>query len=136
MAFTIYMIYQQAVEAIKKNQEMLAAQETLKKKQEEKKKEAIRIIGDLRKRKQDMLDEQIKSQKKLISKLENKKITMKPEEVAECMSLIKAIQVQIERIKKDLEETAPKSQDIPKSKEEVLNSFTFVILLAKQIISI
>ncbi|OXA53251.1 RNA-binding protein 26 [Folsomia candida] len=108
----------QAVEAIKKNQEMLAAQETLKKKQEEKKKEAIRIIGDLRKRKQDMLDEQIKSQKKLISKLENKKITMKPEEVAECMSLIKAIQVQIERIKKDLEETAPKSQDIPKSKEE------------------
>lgn len=105
---------------------MLAAQETLKKKQEEKKKEAIKIISDLRKRKQDMLDEQIQAQKKLISKLENKKNAMKQEEITECMTLIKAIQVQIEKIKKDLEDTAPKAVlNTPKSKEEVLALFTY-----------
>lgn len=63
----------QAAAAIKKGQELLAAKEKLKKNQEEKKKEVMKITQDLRKRKQDLLEKQLASQKLLIEKLEKSK---------------------------------------------------------------
>ena len=73
---------------------------------------------DLRKRKQDMLHEQIEQQKKLIAKLELCK--NKPEKDS-LMSLIKSLQESIENIKKDLDSSAkPQPSSLtPKPKEEV-----------------
>lgn len=60
----------QAVAAIKKGQEMLAVKEKLKKNQEEQRKEALKLTQNLRKRKQELLEKQLASQKVLIKKLE------------------------------------------------------------------
>ena len=91
-------------------------------------------MGDLRKRKQDMLYEQIEQQKKLIAKLELCK--NKPEKDS-LMSLIKSLQESIEGIKKDLDSSAkPQPSSLtPKPKEEVagvvsLKLFAFVCKLS------
>ena len=97
-------ISKQAVEAIKKSQEQLAAQEQLKRLREEKKIENMKLLSDLTKKKQTMLAEQIGQQKKLIHKLESN--TLKPEEKEQLMQLIKSLQESIETIKKGLDETA------------------------------
>lgn len=64
----------QANAAIKKGQEILMAKEQLKKKQEEKRKEAVKLTHDLLKRKQDLLDKQLKQQHVLIDKLSKGKL--------------------------------------------------------------
>jgi len=122
------------VEAIRKSQELLAAQENLKKLQEQKKQEVLKMNNDLRKRKQTMMEEQIEQQKKLIAKFEGSKDRMKPEEKEELLTLIKSLHESVEKIKKDLDDTNP---NIPKqqpgfqglkSKEEVLLE-DFIILI-------
>jgi len=85
---------------------MLAAQESFKKAQEEKKKEAMKLINDLRTRKQNMMREQLEQQKKLIAKLEAGKGVMKQEERDKLMDLMKSLQESIETLKKDLEENS------------------------------
>ncbi|CAG7718477.1 unnamed protein product [Allacma fusca] len=106
----------QAVEAIKKSQEALSTLEHQKKVKEESQRNARKLMVDLRKRKQDMLHEQIEQQKKLISKLELCKT--KPEREG-LMTLIKSLQESIEGIKKDLDTSKNQSPSIaPKIKEE------------------
>lgn len=60
----------QAAAAIKKGQELLAAQEKLKKSQEEQRKEVLKIKNNLRKKKQELLEKQLSEQKILIEKME------------------------------------------------------------------
>ncbi|ODM99502.1 RNA-binding protein 26 [Orchesella cincta] len=113
----------QAVEAIRKSQELLAAQENLKKLQEQKKQEVLKMSNDLRKRKQVMMEEQIEQQKKLIGKFEHSKDKMKPEEKESLLNLIKSLQESVEKLKRDLDESNPNISKQPgfqglKSKEE------------------
>ncbi|CAL8104757.1 unnamed protein product [Orchesella dallaii] len=113
----------QAVEAIRKSQELLAAQENLKKLQEQKKQEVLKMSNDLRKRKQTMMEEQIEQQKKLIAKFEHSKDRMKPEEKDSLLGIIKSLQESVERLKRDLDESNPNISKQPgfqglKSKEE------------------
>ncbi|XP_031776824.1 RNA-binding protein 26 isoform X2 [Nasonia vitripennis] len=83
--------------AIKKNQEMLAAKETLKKKQEEKRKEAMKLTADLRKRKQELLDKQLIELKSLIERAEKS-----PDQKDAIMETIKTVQSSIDSLRKDL----------------------------------
>ena len=48
------------------------------------------------------LDKLIEEQKKLLTRLEEKKATMKPEERAEMMNLLKSLTSSIEKAKEDL----------------------------------
>ncbi|KAG7214031.1 hypothetical protein KM043_001398 [Ampulex compressa] len=83
--------------AIKKNQEILAAKETLKKKQEEKRKEALKLTADLRKRKQELLDKHLVEIRALIEKAEKN-----PEQKDAIMATIKTMQQSIDNLRKDL----------------------------------
>ncbi|XP_066593102.1 RNA-binding protein 26 isoform X2 [Prorops nasuta] len=101
--------------AIKKNQEMLAAKETLKKKQEEKRKEALKLTADLRKRKQELLDKHLIEIRRLIERAEKY-----PEHKDAIMETIKNIQQSIDNLRKDLSSNgqAPGSKNQAKSREQ------------------
>lgn len=60
----------QATAAIKKNQELLAAQAKVNKNKDVQRKEVLKIQSDLRKRKQELLEKQLSQQKVLIEKME------------------------------------------------------------------
>lgn len=63
----------QATEAIKKNQELIAAQVKVKKNHDVQRKNVMKIQIDLRKKKQELLDRQLSQQKILIEKMEKRK---------------------------------------------------------------
>lgn len=101
--------HEDKVQAIKKNQEILAVKETLKKKQEEKRKEAIKLTADLRKRKQELLDKQLVEIRSLIERAEKN-----PEQKDAIMATIKTVQQSIDNLRKDLaangQASAPQSK--------------------------
>jgi len=111
----------QTVENIKRSQEMLAAQVSLRNMQEQKKQEALKMSNDLRKRQQTMMEEQIGQQKKLIAKLESGKLRV--DEKEETLKLIRILQDNVTKLKKDLDESNPKlirrpNAPVPQTKEE------------------
>lgn len=93
----------QAIAAIKKNQEVLQAKAQMKKNAENRKLEAMSKIKELSRSKQELLEKQMAEQKKLISKIEEKKGTMRPEERSAIMSLIKTLADSIQKTKEDLQ---------------------------------
>ncbi|CAG9862332.1 unnamed protein product [Phyllotreta striolata] len=108
---------QQATEAIKKNQELIATQVKVKKNQDVQRKQVLKIQNDLRKKKQELLDKQLSQQKILIEKMEKLPVGPQRDVIKET---IKKTQEAIEEIKKDLEATALAAKNAPakKTKEE------------------
>ncbi|VEN44841.1 unnamed protein product, partial [Callosobruchus maculatus] len=109
----------QAVEAIKKGQELLAAQAKVKKNQDVQRKQVLQIQSDLRKKKQELLDKQLSQQKILVEKMEK----MPPGPARDLVKdTIKKTQEAIAAITKDLEAAAlaasKASAAKPKTKEE------------------
>ncbi len=82
---------------------MLEAKAQMKKEVEEKKKEQTRKMSDIQKSKHDLLDKLIDEQKKIITKLEEGKGSMKIEERASLMTLFKSISDSIKTAKEDLQ---------------------------------
>lgn len=105
----------QSNESIKRSQEMLAAQVTLKNLQDQKKAETLKMSNDLRKRQQTMMEEQIVQQKKLIAKLEGGNIPAKEKD--EALKILKMLSENVQKLKKDLDgsapNTSPKKQTAP-----------------------
>ncbi|KAL1500976.1 hypothetical protein ABEB36_006386 [Hypothenemus hampei] len=93
----------QATAAIKKNQDLLAAQAKMHKNKDEQRKEVMKIQSDLIKRKQDLLDKQLSQQKVLIEKMSKLPAGSQRDLIKET---IKKTQEAIEGIKKDLEKAA------------------------------
>ena len=93
----------QDIAAIKKNQEVLQAKLAMKKNMESRKIENMNKIKEISKGKQELLEKQMAEQKKLISMIEEKKESMKPEERAMVMGLIKNLADQISKTKEDLQ---------------------------------
>ncbi|XP_060533115.1 zinc finger protein swm [Cylas formicarius] len=93
----------QATVAIKKNQDLIAAQVKVNKNKDEQRKEVLKIQSDLRKRKQELLDKQLSQQKILIDKMS--KLAPGPQRDV-VKETIKKTQEAIEAIKKDLEQAA------------------------------
>ena len=75
----------------------------MKKNAESRKQEAMSKIKELSRSKQELLEKQMAEQKKLISKIEEKKGTMRPEERSAIMSLIKTLADSISKTKEDLQ---------------------------------
>lgn len=92
----------QAILAIQKNQEMLQNRHELLKQAEEKRKVAMIQQEGLVKSKHDLLDGLIEQQKALIIKLEKGKGTIKQEEKAKIMKLLKELSSSIDRTKEDI----------------------------------
>eukprot|EP00092_Neocalanus_flemingeri_P038304 GFUD01041698.1.p1 GENE.GFUD01041698.1~~GFUD01041698.1.p1 ORF type:complete len:849 (+),score=259.17 GFUD01041698.1:41-2587(+) len=92
----------QAILAIQKNQEMLQTKHDLLKQAEEKRKSAMLQQEGLLKSKHDLLDGLIEQQKALIVKLEKGRGTIKPEEKAKIMKLLKELSSSIDRTKEDI----------------------------------
>lgn len=92
----------QAILAIQKNQEMLQTKHELIKQAEEKRKTAMVQQEGLLKSKHDLLDGLIEQQKALIVKLEKGKGSIKPEEKAKIMKLLKELSASIDRTKEDI----------------------------------
>ena len=93
----------QDIAAIKKNQEVLQAKLAMKKNMESRKIENMNKIKEISKGKQELLEKQMAEQKKLISMIEEKKESMKAEERAMVMGLIKNLADQISKTKEDLQ---------------------------------
>ena len=91
-----------AIAAIKKNQEVLEITMKKKKEAENKKAEVLKKSDELRKSKQELLDKLIDQQKKLIQKMEEKKL--KADEKTQMISLVKSIQTSITKTKEDLKQ--------------------------------
>merc|ERR1719508_708231 len=92
----------QAILAIQKNQEQLQTKHDLIKKAEEQRKSAMVQQEGLLKSKHDLLDGLIQQQKALIVKLEKGKGSIKPEEKAKIMKLLKELSSSIDRTKEDI----------------------------------
>merc|ERR1719427_1068689 len=92
----------QAILAIQKNQEQLQTNHELLKKAEEQRKSAMVQQEGLLKSKHDLLDGLIEQQKALIVKLEKGKGSVKPEEKAKIMKLLKELSSSIDRTKEDI----------------------------------
>merc|ERR1719508_346918 len=92
----------QAILAIQKNQEQLQTKHELLKKAEEQRKSAMVQQEGLLKSKHDLLDGLIEQQKALIVKLEKGKGSIKPEEKAKIMKLLKELSSSIDRTKEDI----------------------------------
>merc|ERR1719508_62095 len=92
----------QAILAIQKNQEQLQTKHDLIKKAEEQRKIAMVQQEGLLKSKHDLLDGLIQQQKALIVKLEKGKGSIKPEEKAKIMKLLKELSSSIDRTKEDI----------------------------------
>ena len=75
----------------------------MKKNAESRKQEAMSKIKELSRSKQELLEKQMAEQKKLISKIEEKKGTMRPEERSAIMSLIETLADSISKTKEDLQ---------------------------------
>lgn len=109
----------QATAAIKKNQDLLAAQAKVNKNKDEQRKEVLKIQSDLRKRKQELLDKQLSQQKILLEKMA--KLPPGPQRDV-IKETIKKTQEAIEGIKKDLERAALAAKSVTaslkKTKEE------------------
>lgn len=99
----------QAVDNIKRSQEMLAAQVTLKNLAEAKKAEASKLTHDLRKRQQTMMEEQIDQQKRIIARLESGELSQKERE--EALRVLKVLQESVQRLRKDLEESSGRERE-------------------------
>ncbi|XP_057656729.1 zinc finger protein swm isoform X2 [Diorhabda carinulata] len=125
---------QQATEAIKKNQELIATQVKVKKNQDVQRKQVLKIQSDLRKKKQELLDKQLAQQKILIEKLEKLPAGPQRDVVKET---IKKSQEAIEEIKKDLEAATlaiKNTTPVKKTKEETQKELldTELDLITKQ----
>merc|ERR1719186_1556216 len=92
----------QAILAIQKNQEQLQTKHDLIKKAEEQRKSAMVQQEGLLKSKHDLLDGLIQQQKALIVKLEKGRGSVKPEEKAKIMKLLKELSSSIDRTKEDI----------------------------------
>merc|ERR1719508_526785 len=92
----------QAILAIQMNQEQLQTKHDLIKKAEEQRKSAMVQQEGLLKSKHDLLDGLIQQQKALIVKLEKGKGSIKPEEKAMIMKLLKELSSSIDRTKEDI----------------------------------
>merc|ERR1719356_733174 len=91
-------------EISKGKQELLEKQMAEQKKNMESRKiENMNKIKEISKGKQELLEKQMAEQKKLISMIEEKKESMKPEERAMVMGLIKNLADQISKTKEDLQ---------------------------------
>ena len=93
---------EKAVAAILKSQEILAAKEALKKKEEEQQRERTKLQLVLQRRKQELLDKQLKQQWVLIERLEKNKNSIKGDQRAVVMQTVRTLQESIETLKKDL----------------------------------
>ena len=114
----------QDIAAIKKNQEVLQAKLAMKKNMESRKIENMNKIKEISKGKQELLEKQMAEQKKLISMIEEKKESMKAEERAMVMGLIKNLADQISKTKEDLQRLVQSSNK--RSAADVsFNSFNF-----------
>ena len=91
-----------AIAAIKRNQEMLEAKAQIKKEAEEKRKDHVKKVAEIQKSKTDLLEKLIEEQKKLILKIEEKKGTMKPEEKAMLMGLLKSVTASVDKAREDV----------------------------------
>ena len=75
----------------------------MKRNADNRKADAMNKLKELSKSKQELLEKQMAEQKKLISKIEEKKGTMKAEERTAIMSLIKTLADSISKTKEDLQ---------------------------------
>lgn len=109
---------ERAIQAIQKNQEMMQTKAELLKKADQKRKEAMKQQEMLINSKQELLSKLIEQQKALIAKLEKSRATIKPEEKATIMGLIKELSASIDRTKDDLKTilTLPPK---PKTRQEI-----------------
>ncbi|XP_059079466.1 zinc finger protein swm-like [Tigriopus californicus] len=93
-----------AIAAVKKNQEMLEQKTRLKREQEEKQKENYKKVIELHKSKQDLLQKLINEQKNVIETIESKKGSLKPEEKASMMAVVKQLSASIEKAREDVKQ--------------------------------
>lgn len=93
-----------AIAAVKKNQEMLEQKTRLKREQEEKQKENYKKVIELHKSKQDLLQKLINEQKNVIETIESKKGSLKPEEKASMMVVVKQLSASIEKAREDVKQ--------------------------------
>ena len=89
---------------------MLEMKTQLKKEQEEKRRENLKKAAEIQKSKQDLLEKLIEEQKKIIMKLEEKKATIKADEKATMMSLLKSLGSSIEKAKEDVKQAMQLTQ--------------------------
>merc|ERR1719422_1645468 len=109
----------QAILAIQKNQEMLQTKHELIKQAEEKRKSAMVQQEGLLKSKHDLLDGLIEQQKALIVKLEKGKGSIKAEEKAKIMKLLKELSSSIDRTKEDIKTSLSSSGLKHRTKTEI-----------------
>jgi len=109
----------QAILAIQKNQEMLQTKHELLKQAEEKRKTAMIQQEGLLKSKHDLLDGLIEQQKALIVKLEKGKGSIKTEEKAKIMKLLKELSSSIDRTKEDIKTSLSVSGMKNRTKAEI-----------------
>lgn len=88
--------------AIKKNQELLETKAQVKKEAEEKRKDQIKKKNEILKSKQELLAKLMEEQKKIITKIEEKKNTMKPEEKSALMSLLKSVSSSVDKARQEV----------------------------------
>merc|ERR1719427_2363033 len=109
----------QAILAIQKNQEQLQTKHDLIKKAEEQRKSAMVQQEGLLKSKHDLLDGLIEQQKALIVKLEKGKGSIKTEEKAKIMKLLKELSSSIDRTKEDIKTSLSVSGMKNRTKAEI-----------------
>jgi hypothetical protein len=92
----------QAIAAIQKNQEELSKLAQDKKAAEEERQANVKKAQEVLKAKQDLLGKLIEEQKKLITRIEEKKATMSATEKSSLMGLLKSITASIETARTDM----------------------------------
>lgn len=83
---------------------MLEQKTRLKREQEEKQKENYKKVIELHKSKQDLLQKLINEQKNVIETIESKKGSLKPEEKASMMVVVKQLSASIEKAREDVKQ--------------------------------
>eukprot|EP00095_Tigriopus_kingsejongensis_P000423 maker-scaffold171_size289870-snap-gene-1.32 protein:Tk00423 transcript:maker-scaffold171_size289870-snap-gene-1.32-mRNA-1 annotation:"rna-binding protein 26" len=93
-----------AIAAVQKNQEMLEIKSRLKREQEERQQENLKKVTQIQKSKQDLLEKLIGEQKTVIETIESRKGSLKPEEKASMMTVLKKLSSSIEKAREDVKQ--------------------------------
>ena len=81
---------------------MLESKAQIQKEAQEKRKDHLKKMSEIQKSKQDLLQKLMEEQKKLIMKIETKKSTMKAEEKATMMNLLKSVTASVDKAKEEV----------------------------------
>jgi RNA-binding protein 26 len=127
---TIY-FYLQAIAAIKKNQDMLEATSQLIKEADVKRMESVKKSSEIAKSKQDLLEKYIEEQKRIITLMEERKATIKPEEKSAMMGMLKMLTQKIEVAKEEVKQNITVRPKAPSELQKDLLDAELELMQAK-----